>query len=165
MASRLPLLFVGLASLLGAVGCNSSHISDAYLSLDQEGRRLSVCIRPTKIDNQTPNHFYAFVEMYAFKDDTLLTPVVRNSDSLELVKTDQLEPQDDELAEYGDIAPGKTGKQGTLISWEMLGPPVPGSTSGEHLPLPEGNFAYEFYLDDHSSPDSRVAFTISAQCP
>jgi hypothetical protein len=47
----------------------------------------------------------------------------------------------------------------------MLGPPIPGSTSGEHDKLPEGNYVYEFYLDDHSTPDQRIPFAISGNCP
>jgi len=151
---------VALLSIFGAAGCNSSHIKDVYLSLDGEGHRRTNCIRPTKLDGVSANHYWVFVEMLSFRDDTLLTPILRHRPDLQIITLvpDQSSGQN-ELVEYGNIAPGEGDN--ITISWEMLGAPI---GDNDHEPLPEGAWVWEFYLDDHSSPDERLEFVISPQC-
>lgn len=148
-----------LLCLTGAAGCESAHIKDVYLSLDNNGRRRSTCIRPFKLDGETGNHYWVFVEMLSFKDDTLLTPILRELPSGNFV---QLAPAQqtgqNELTEYGNIAPGEGDH---ILSWEILGPPTSPTEFG---PLPVGQFAWEFYLDDHSSPDETIIFYIADNC-
>ncbi|MBK7586762.1 MAG: hypothetical protein IPI67_42070 [Myxococcales bacterium] len=151
---------LALLALAGVTGCESAHIKDAYVSLDGDGRRLPKdgCVRPTKLDGATPNHYWVFVEMLSFKDDTILTPVLRDLNSNSYLSWDLTEPQSDEILEYSNVAPGKGDHK---ISWEQLGPPL---GSQDYGPLPEGLFAWEFYLDDHDSPDARVEFAVSGNC-
>ncbi len=151
---------VALLATLGATGCESAHIKDAYVSLDGEGRRLpdNDCIRPTKLDGASPNHYWVFAELLSFKEDTILTPVLRNVNDNRYMAWTETEPQSDELLEYGNIAPGKGDFK---ITWEQLGPPIGDEKFG---PLPEGLYVWEFYLDDHSSPDATVGFAVSNGC-
>lgn len=149
---------VALLAISGATGCESAHIKDAYVSLDGEGRRLSNCVRPTKLDGATPNHYWVFVELLSFKDDTILTPVLRDMKANRYLSWEESEPQSDEILEYGNVAPGKGDHK---ITWEQLGPPIGTEDNG---PLPEGYYAWEFYLDDHDSPDARVEFAVSGGC-
>lgn len=151
---------VALLATLGATGCESAHIKDAYVSLDGEGRRLPEddCIRPTKLDGVSPNHYWVFVELLSFKEDTILTPVLRDLNAKRYMAWTETEPQADELLEYGNIAPGKGDFK---ITWEQLGPPIGDEKFG---PLPEGHYAWEFYLDDHDTADASVEFFVSANC-
>lgn len=151
---------MALLASLGALGCESAHIKDAYVSLDGDGRRLPKdgCIRPTKLDGTTPNHYFVFVELLSFKEDTILTPVLQDQKSGGYLAWTDTEPQNDEILEFGNIAPGKGDHR---ISWEQLGAPLEENKFG---PLPEGLYAWEFYLDDHSSADARVEFVVSPNC-
>jgi len=153
-------VIVALLATSGATGCESAHIKDAYVSLDGEGRRLPKddCVRPTKLDGATPNHYFVFVELLSFKEDTILTPVLRNMDSRNLVPWSETEPQADEILEYGNVAPGKGDFK---ITWEQLGPPIGDEKFG---PLPEGRFRWEFYLDDDGSASATVDFLVNAGC-
>jgi hypothetical protein len=155
-----PFVTVALTATLFATGCESAHIKDAYVSLDGEGRRLpkDSCIRPTKLDGVTPNHYWVFVELLSFKEDTILTPVLRHVQENRYVAWTETEPQADELLEYGNLAPGKGDFK---ITWEQLGPPIGDEKFG---PLPEGLYAWEFYLDQNSSADARVEFAVSNAC-
>jgi hypothetical protein len=151
---------VALLAALGATGCESAHIKDANVSLDSDGRRLPKddCIRPTKLDNATPNHYFVFIEMLSFKDDTILTPVLRNVKEDRYMAWTETTPNADEILEFGNIAPGKGDHS---ISWEQVGPAVGDNDTG---PLPEGVYRWEFYLDDHGSPDALIDFAVSASC-
>lgn len=151
---------VALLATLGATGCESAHISDAYVSLDGEGRRLpkNSCIRPTKLDGVSPNHYWVFIEMLSFRDDTIVTPVLRNIKENRYMAWTETEPQADELLEYGNLAPGKGDFK---VSWEQVGPPIGQNKYG---PLPEGLYSWELYLDDHDSPDATIPFAVSGGC-
>ena len=151
-----------LLCLFGAAGCESAHIKDVYLSLDNTGRRRSNCIRPFKLDGTSGNHYWVFVEMLSFRDDTLLTPILREYGPAGPGNLIQLEPAQqqgqNELTEYGNIAPGEGDH---ILSWEMLGAKDSPTTFG---PLQVGNFVWEFYLDDHSSPDEQIVFAVNEKC-
>jgi len=143
----------GLLALFGATGCNSAHIKDAYLARDEAGRRKETCFKPEW------KHYFVFVEMLSYKEDTLLTPylVDGNGNGVPIVY------EDDELAEFGNIAPGKGDIK---LTWEMTGPPLdPENPSAEETgPLQEGNFSWQFYLNDHSNADEVVNFTVAPGC-
>ena len=130
------------------------------MSLDGKGRRLpdNDCIRRTKLDGVTPNHFWVFAELLSFKEDTILTPVLKDDNANRYVAWTETEPQSDELLEYGNIAPGKGDFK---ITWEQLGPPIGDEKFG---PLPVGKYTWEFYLDDHDSPDAEVEFYVQDNC-
>jgi hypothetical protein len=99
--------------------------------------------------------------MLSFRDDTLLTPILRaNVPGLPIVTLlpDELSGQN-ELTEYGNIAPGEGDN--ITISWEMLGKPI---SDNDRAPLEVGPWVWEFYLDDHSSPDERIEFVIDPKC-
>lgn len=152
---------IALLCLLGASGCESAHIKDAYVGLDSDGRRRSDCVKSTK--NGSPNHYFVFVELLSFKEDTILTPVLHCIDGpcgAGYMSWAQTQPQNSELLEFGNIAPGKSDAR---VSWEQLGPP-PTPGQDDYGPLPVGHFAWELYLDDHSTPDERILFTISDDC-
>ncbi|MCC6666123.1 MAG: hypothetical protein IT375_20375 [Polyangiaceae bacterium] len=155
-----PLITVALLATVGATGCESAHIKDAYVSLDSDGRRLPKddCIRPTKLDGTTPNHYFVFVEMLSFRDDTILTPVLKNVNDGRYMAWAESKPGNDEILEFGNIAPGKGDH---VISWEQVGPPVGDNDNG---PLPEGLYTWEFYLDDHGSADAVIDFAVAAGC-
>jgi len=167
---------LALVASFGLAGCKSSHIKDVYLSLDGEGHRRTDCIRPTKLDGVSANHYWVFVEMLAFKEDTLLTPILRNLENGNILPVGG--EDDSEMIEYGNIAPGKGDH---VISWEMLGPEIGTSEFGSLDLVDPGPdaiwgteddvrqdprlLAWEFYLDDHSAPDDRIEFAISGICP
>lgn len=172
MRGRLALGVV-LTALSGAAGCDSAHIKDVYIARDDSGRRRTNCVRPEYLNasgQPTPGHYFVFVEMLSFKDDTIMTPVVRCLSDCEKVPggpdrfaDGELVPvawQDDELLEFGNMAPGKGD---FTISWEITGPPQGGSTT-QNLPLHAGLFEWEFYLNDHRFPDETEQLLVSPKC-
>jgi hypothetical protein len=155
---------VGALVLLSATGCSSAKIKDVYLSLDSQGHRISTCIRPTKLDGTSGNHYWVFVELASFRDDTLLTPLLFGDVCPWGKPSGGICTFDGtgELQEFGNIAPGKGD---VTISWEMRGPKLPPPNDTQNGPLPVGHFDWQFYVDDHSTPDEHIKHTISPDCP
>jgi hypothetical protein len=143
-----------LGLLAATTGCGSSHIRDIYISRDDGGRRQTDCIRPEW------THYFVTIELFSARDDTIVTPVLRETQN-----TGQLVPiqfEDQELAEFGSWAPGKGDD--IKLSIEHKGPEDPNDAQ-KNLDLPTGYFQWEFYLDDHSEADDFIPFTIAPGCP
>jgi hypothetical protein len=145
-----------LAALLlfGATGCESAKITDLYMARDEKGVRRTECFRPEW------GHYFVIVEMFSASEDTLLTPFLRNADTGAPVP--YISTGNEELAEFQNLAVGKNEE--ITITIELTAPEDP-NDSTKLLPLESGNFTWEFYLDDHDTPDDAVGFSVSGNCP
>jgi hypothetical protein len=139
--------------LVGASGCESAKITDLYMARDEAGVRRTECFRPEW------GHYFVIVEMFSASEDTLLTPFLRNADTGEGVP--YISKSNDELAEFQNLAVGKNEK--IVVNLEFSAPEDPNDTT-KLLPLDSGNFTWEFYLDDHDTPDDAVSFSVSGNC-
>jgi hypothetical protein len=145
---------LGLWALFGATGCRGAHIKEAYLARDSGGHRKTNCFVPAW------GHYFVFVDLLSFKDDTLLTPYLVDDDSGNGVA---IAYEDDELAEFGNLA---VGKGEANVAFEMKGPPLNPNDPSDNSrgPLQAGNFTWQFFLDDHSTADESLPFTVSDGC-
>lgn len=145
-------LFAALL-LFGASGCESAKITDLYMARDEAGVRRTECFRPEW------GHYFVIVEMFSASEDTLLTPFLRNADTGEGLP---YLSEDDELAEFQNVAVGKNEK--IVVNFELSAAEDPNDSS-KRLPLDSGNFTWEFYLDDHDTADDAISFSVSGNCP
>jgi hypothetical protein len=140
--------------LVGVSGCESAKITDVYMSRDEKGVRRTECFRPDW------GHYFVIVEMFSASEDTLLTPYLRNADDGTGVP--YISTSNDELAEFRNLAVGKNEE--IIINLEFSAAEDPNDTT-KLLPLDSGNFTWEFYLDDHDTPDDSITFSVSGNCP
>src|SRR5262245_25423481 len=87
----------GLLALFGASGCRGAHIKEAFLARDDGGHRKTNCFVPAW------GHYFVFVTVMSFKEDTLLTPYLVDESNTGV----PFAAEDDELAEFGNIAMDK----------------------------------------------------------
>jgi hypothetical protein len=99
-----------------------------------------------------------FVELFSAADDTLIAPRLKDGGN-NLIPANW---DNDELEEFQNFAPGKG--ENILLTIEVKGAEDP-NNSDQLLDLTQGNFTWEFYLDDHSDPDDLIEFAVSDQCP
>lgn len=144
---------MALGVLVSATGCSSAKITDLYMARDADGRRRTECFRPEW------SEYHVFIEVFSANEQTIITPILRGAQN-EVLPVNWAD--DSELAKYQNFAPGKG--EDILLTIEALGLEDPADNS-KRLPLQAGNFTWEFYIDEHSSPDESIAFTVADGCP
>jgi hypothetical protein len=157
---RLAISAVLLSTL---AGCRSAHIKDAYVSRDDDGVRRTECIRPSW------RHYYVIVELMSFKEDTLLWPFLRCIDGECLgnvigpngVIAPPFGEGDEDLVEFGNIAPGKSEGNHSLEfkEYEMI------EGQRQQKDLTSGLFQWDLYLDDEEEPRESLGMTVDPACP
>ena len=144
-----------LAVLLSTLGgCRSAHIKDAYISGDGDGIRRTSCIQPAW------NHYFLVVELMSFSEDTLMWPFLVDGGGG--VVAPPFSSGDNELVEFGNVAPGKSDQFFTLDYSETE---VDEQGRVVAKPLTEGFFTWHLYLDDEEEPRESVNVQVAPNCP
>jgi hypothetical protein len=156
---------IALGGLLAVTaGCQSAHIKDAYISRDQDGVRKTACIQPQW------QSYYMVVELMSFSEDTLFWPylICEGGDcaGLPLGGGGVLAPPwldgDEELVQFGNMAPGKTE---TNIAIEFKEFTIDEKGQRTVKDLTPGRYRWDLYIDDENTPRESVPMDIAPGCP
>jgi hypothetical protein len=140
--------------LLTLGGCRSAHIKDVYISRDDDGVRRTSCIQPQW------QHYYVMIELMSFSEDTLLWPFLVDGGGNVLAPP--IADGDDDLVEFGNMAPGKSD-QIIAIEFKETEPGPSGQPQAKDLT--EGFFTWHLYLDDEEEPRESVNMQVAPNCP
>lgn len=137
-------------------GCDSAHIKDVYLSLDDKGVRRTSCV------NSQAQQYHLFIEYLSFREDTLVWPALSVVEAVDEPDDPPFTFKDDELAEFSNWAPGKgEGELRLFLERDLTEVPPPD-------PFKRGRFRLDVFLNDESAPRKSLVWDIDSdldKCP